>query len=281
MENRFIPPAKFSWFLVALWPLGTKMLRLNLGSTDWLVMPASAGGPAGTSTRADDCHPWSRPGPFPQICSPKLSASFLPSQTLPPHTHHMQPQPPSNSSLQGHQQTPIRQALWPLFDVSAFAALDMVDLSLESHPHPHGILRHSMPLVAPRLPDSSCFFSHLITVARFQGPVFGPLLLMHPFPERPRPWLSPWGRDPPSPYLCLCDECPKKQACCLPVTAPSHISANPAPPPSSRISFCLGLSTPLSPPQIFGFCLDSLPTVMKSPRADSSCLILISFSKWK
>ena len=199
-------------------------------------------------------------GPVPWLKS-------APPSYHPPFSHHkLSPTPytphaastPSNSSLQGHQQTPICQALWPLFDVSAFAALDMVDLSLESHPHPHGILRHSTPLVAPRPPDSSCFFSPSHHCGQVPGPSVWPSPADAPLPWETSSVTLSLGKRP-TPHLCLCDECPKRQPCSLPITATSHISANPAPPPSSRISFCLGLSTPLVFPRFLVSILTPYP----------------------
>lgn len=66
--------------------------------------------------------------------------------------------------------------LCPLFGLNASAALDMVDLSLEIHPCPHRILRHSAPVATPRLPDhSSCFFSLLShKCGHVPGPSFQP-----------------------------------------------------------------------------------------------------------
>lgn len=129
---------------------------------------------------------------LPSLIKARSFLKSAPPSYHPPFSHHKLPShipraasTPSHSSLQGHQQTPICQALWPLFDVSAFAALDIVDLSLEkSPPSP----RNSEALYAPGSPspsDSSCFFSHLITVARFQGPSVWPSPA-DAFPERPR-----------------------------------------------------------------------------------------------
>lgn len=85
--------------------------------------------------------------PFPPNYSPKLQHSFLPEQT--PQLSHtcpcVAPFPHPNCSLQGHQQTLICQVLYPLPGVNAFAALDMVDLSLEIHPHPMEFRDHLCP----------------------------------------------------------------------------------------------------------------------------------------
>lgn len=54
-----------------------------------------------------------------------------------------------------------------------------------------------MPLV-PRLPDhSSCYFSHLIAVAVFQGPVQPSPVLAHALPpSEVSSTALPWGKEP-------------------------------------------------------------------------------------
>lgn len=142
----------------------------------------------------------------------------------------------------------------------------MVDLSLEIHPCPHRIPRHSVPLAIPRLPDHSSASSpsYLINVAMFQGPVFSPLLSlpMHSLPPRFHPRHCSWGKG----------QCALVISCSPPATATSQCPEKPAPPLSSRISSCSGFFT-MHKDHILGFHLDFLSIAIKSPCADSSYLI--------
>lgn len=83
---------------------------------------------------------------FLQTTPPSYNTPF--SQNKHPNSHTcpcVASFPHPNCSLQGHQQTLICQVLYPLPGVNAFAALDMVDLSLEIHPHPMEFRDHLCP----------------------------------------------------------------------------------------------------------------------------------------
>lgn len=88
--------------------------------------------------------------------NPPFSHSKLPHSSTHPRTGPLSPKRPALRA----PTNPYLSSPMPSLGLNAFAALDMVDLSLEIHPRLHGILRPLMPLGAPRLPDhSTCSFS--------------------------------------------------------------------------------------------------------------------------